>query len=310
MQSSVFDPSSPFARATVGSLNVTLIIAAIIFTLVTGLVVYCLVRFKGDSNQPDPQQVTGHKKLEILWTAIPLLTVMYLFVHTVQSMNAADPRNKGDPDIIVIGHQYWWEVRYPKSGAITANEIHIPSGKPLLFEVRSADVIHTFWVPQLGRKMDAMPEFNNRFWIQADKPGNYHGACAEFCGLEHAWMRLLVVAQTPEDFAAWEQRQLQAAPTPANAQMINGAKLFEQLTCVNCHQIRGPSEGPIPKAGPDLTHVASRQTLAAGKVKNTPEELARWIREPQKFKPGNLMPDMQLTEAQTEDLIAYLQSLK
>lgn len=310
MQSSVFDPSSPFARATVGILNVTLIISGIVFTLVTVLVIYCIIRFKGGVNHPDPQQITGHKTLEIVWTAIPLLTVMYLFFLTAHAMKASDPPNRGDPDIIVIGHQYWWEVRYPKSGAVTANEIHIPAGKPLLFQVRSVDVIHNFWVPQLGRKMDIMPEYTNRFWIQADKPGDYHGVCAEFCGLEHAWMRLLVVAQAPEEFAAWEQRQLQPAPTPVNAKTLNGQKLFEQLTCINCHNIRGLSGDQPLKAGPDLTHLGSRQTLGAGRLKNTPEDLANWIKEPQKIKPGNLMPNMLLTEAQTEDLLAYLQTLK
>jgi cytochrome c oxidase subunit 2 len=230
-------------------------------------------------------------------------------VFTVKAMTISDPPSKNkDPDIIVIGHQFWWEARYPQSGVVTANEIHIPAGRPLLFRFESVDVIHDFWVAPLGRKMDLVPGHPNFAWLQSDRPGEYHGTCAEFCGAQHAWMQIRVVAESPEAFAAWEKQQLELASAPSAPAAERGAKLFQQLTCANCHAIRGlPGDA---RAGPDLSHLASRKTLAAGVVENTPEGLTRWLRNPQKVKPGNLMPNMQLTDTQTEDLVRYFQTLK
>ncbi|EEF59794.1 cytochrome c oxidase subunit II [Pedosphaera parvula] len=308
-KTSIFHPNSPFARSTVDLLNVTFVISAVIMTLVCGLVAYCIWRFRGRPEHPEPHQLRGHKTLEIVWTVIPFLLLVYLLILTVRSMYASDPpRHNRDPDIIVTGHQFWWEARYPKSGVVTANEIHIPTGQPLLLRLESADVIHDFWVGQLGRKMDVMPDYANFIWIQANQPRDYYGVCAEFCGVQHAWMRIRVTAQSPEEFADWERQQLQPAPTPAGASAQRGAELFRQITCINCHAIRGlPGE---PHAGPDLTHVATRQTLGAGVVENTPEHLAQWLKNPQKLKPGNLMPNMLLTDAQVQDMVSYFQTLK
>lgn len=195
-KTSIFHPNSPFARSTVDLLNVTFIISAVIMALVTGLIVYSIWRFRGHPDHPEPPQVRGHKQLEIVWTVIPFLVLVCLFILTIRSMYASDPPSRRDPDIIVVGHQFWWEVRYPKSGVLTANEIHIPTGRPLLFRLESADVIHDFWVGQLGRKVDLMPEYANFIWLQADQPKEYYGACSEFCGTQHAWMRLNIVAPT------------------------------------------------------------------------------------------------------------------
>jgi cytochrome c oxidase subunit 2 len=307
--STVFHPSSPLSRATVDLLNVTFVLSAVIMAVVTGSVIYCILRFKGRPGQPEPRQFHGHKTLEMVWTAIPFLLLVGLMVLTVQAMNTSDPPRKNqDPDVVVIGHQFWWEVRYPRSGVVTANEIHIPAGRPLLFRLESADVIHDFWVAPLGRKTDMLPEHPNFAWLGSDHPGEYHGTCAEFCGLQHAWMQIRVVADSPEAFAAWEKQQLQPAAPPSTLAAERGARLFQQMTCVNCHAIRGLPDGP--KAGPDLSHLGSRKTLGAGVVENTPEGLTRWLKNPQKVKPGNLMPNMLLTDAQTEDLVSYFQTLK
>ncbi|MDB6066377.1 MAG: cytochrome c oxidase, subunit [Pedosphaera sp.] len=304
----VFHPSSAFSRATVDLLNVTFILSAVIMAVVTGGIIYCILRFKGRQDQPEPGQYHGNRTLEITWTVIPFLILVCLMVFTVRAMNASDPPKNKDPDIVVIGHQFWWEVRYPGSGVVTANEIHIPAGQPLLFRLESTDVIHDFWVGQLGRKIDMVPEHPNFAWLQSDQPAEYHGVCAEFCGAQHAWMQIRVVAESPQKFAAWERQQLEPAPAPATPSAESGAKLFQQMTCVNCHAIRGvPGDS---KVAPDLSHLASRKTLAAGAVENTPEGLARWLKNPQRVKPGNLMPNMLLTDQQTADLVSYFQTLK
>ncbi len=310
MQSSdVFDPQSPFARAIQDLFNTTLIISAVILALVTGLVIYVLARFRKRQGPQETYQLHGHTTLEIVWTVIPLLLLAYLSFLTVQAMRSSDPHDKTEePDVIVIGRQFWWEVRYPKSGVVTANEVHIPVGRRMLFQVETADVIHDFWVPQLGRKMDLMPDRANRVWLQADKPGVYHGACAEFCGIQHAWMRILVVAVSTNEFEAWQSRQAESARLPQRTEEEQGALLFQQRTCVNCHAVKGVS-APV-QAGPDLTHVASRRTLGAGVLQNTPENLARWVRHPQQVKPGNFMPDMLLSEDEMRNLIAYLLTLQ
>ncbi len=251
----------------------------------------------------------GNKGLEIVWTAIPLLLVTLMFVLTTRAMNRTDPLpEKQDPDLVVIGHQWWWEARYPKSGAVTANEIHIPIGRRLLLLLKSADVIHDFWVPQLGRKMDMIPGHPNEMWLEADQPGTYLGTCAEYCGMQHAWMRISVIAQPAAEFEAWQQQQLQPAANPALPAPARGALTFQQMTCANCHAINGtPARAQV---GPDLTHLADRQTLAAGLLENSPTNLARWLRNPQSFKAGSLMPNLHLTEAQVTDLVSYLDQRK
>jgi len=290
-------------------LNATFILSAVIMAVVTGMVVYCIIRFRGRPEHPEPRQLRGHKSLEIVWTIIPCLLLVWLFFLTLKAMYTSDPPRKDqEPDVIVVGHQYWWEVRYPKSGVTTANEIHIPAGRPLLFRFESADVIHDFWVAPLGRKMDMLPDYPNFAWLQSEKPGDFHGACSEFCGMQHAWMQIRVVAEPPAEFTAWEKHQLEPAPAPATPSAGRGAMLFQKMTCVNCHGIRGlPGNS---KVGPDLSHLAGRKTLGAGAIENTPEGLVRWLKNPQAVKPGNLMPNMFLSDAQTADLANYFQALK
>ena len=196
---------------------------------------------------------------------------------------------------------------YPSAGVVTANEIHIPVGRQLLLRLESADVIHDFWVPALTRKMDMVPGHPNHIWLAADQPGMYTGACAEFCGVQHAWMRLLIIAHAPAEFDAWLEQQRQPAPHVGTTVEQRGRHLFEQLTCVNCHTIAGT--GLSPRIAPDLTHLASRRTLGAGVLENTPSNLARWLHNPQAIKPGSHMPQVLLSEAQVQDLTAYLETL-
>jgi cytochrome c oxidase subunit 2 len=210
--------------------------------------------------------------------------------------------------IRVIGRQWWWEARYPGTGAATANEIHIPVHRRVRVEVQSADVIHSFWAPQLNRKMDAIPGRTNVVELTADVPGHYRGDCAEFCGVQHAHMGLVVVAQPEAAFRRWLAVQARPAAAPVSADAQRGERLFMEGECSSCHAIRGTdAHGYV---GPDLTHVASRNTLGALTVINTPETLAAWIRDSQHFKPGNQMPAFPLGPTRIRELTAYLEELK
>jgi cytochrome c oxidase subunit 2 len=304
----VFNPASPQGRAISELFFAVLVICGVILAVVTGLVACNLVRSRARPGAGEPRQVSGNRSLEILWTVVPFLVLVWIFVLTVQAMHASDPAAIGPPDLTIIGHQWWWEVRYAQPGVVTANEIHIPAGERLLVRLESADVIHDFWAPQLGRKMDMIPGLTNHLWLQADRPGTYPGACAEYCGAEHAWMRFQVIAEPPADFAAWAAHQAQPAPAPATGPEARGRQLFLQMTCVNCHAIRGVA-APA-NAAPDLTHLANRRTLGAGVLQNTPADLARWLKDPQTAKPSCKMPNLNLTKAQVDDLVSYFESLR
>jgi cytochrome c oxidase subunit 2 len=214
--------------------------------------------------------------------------------------------------IRVTGHQWWWEVQYrdslPKNWVTTANEIHVPVGKRVVFELRSADVIHSFWPPNLSTKRDQIPGDENSVWFQADSAGVYHGLCAEFCGHQHAKMAFLLIAEPPAEFATWLARQRDTAMTPIDSLAKRGQEVFLTSTCVMCHTIAGTPAGS--RIGPDLTHLASRQTIAAGTLPNTRGYLAGWVLNPQAFKPGAKMPATQLDSADLQALLAYLESLR
>jgi cytochrome c oxidase subunit 2 len=305
---STFNPASPQAAGISHLFIVTLVVCAVIFAVVVGLISYGLMRFRGREGERDPEQVAGNRKVEITWTVIPFLIVVLLFVMTVRTMSFSDPSPPPKPDLIVVGHQWWWEIKYPESGVITANEIHIPVGKPISVELQAADVLHEFWVAELSRKMTTVPGHPNHIWIQADKPGIYHGVCSEFCGTQHAWMRFLVIAEEPAQFAAWQQAQLTPATPPSDGAAAKGLALFQQKTCASCHAIEGTTS--VARVGPDLTHFASRSQFGAGVAENTAENLHRWLTNPQTVKPGVLMPNFNLTERQLADLVAYFETLK
>jgi cytochrome c oxidase subunit II len=302
------NPQSPQARAIFNLGVVTAIVLAFIFAVVVAMVVYALVRFRRREGEGDPEQKAGNVPIEIVWTVIPLAIVTVFFVLAARTMGTSDPAPPPNPDLIVIGHQWWWEARYTKSGVITANEIHIPVGKPIALKLDSADVLHEFWVPELARKMTTVPGHPNHMWLQADKAGTYLGVCSEFCGTQHAWMHFLIVAEPQEHFDAWESAQLTPAAPPVTEDAKKGLALFEQMSCVNCHAINGTIASA--SVGPNLTHFASRRQLGAGIVTNTPENLRRWLTDPQRVKPGAKMPDFKFTKEQVTDLADYIETLK
>ena len=307
--SNALDPQSPQARAIYDLGIVSTIVFVLIFVSVAGAIVYAIFRFRGREGEPDPKQYAGSDKVEVVWTVIPFLIVVFLFVLTLRGMNRADPPPAPSPDLIVTGHQFWWEAQYPASGAVTANEIHIPAGKPLSIRLDSKDVLHEFWVPELARKMTTVPGQPNHIWLQADKPGVYIGTCSEFCGTQHAWMRILVIADEPSKFEEWQRAQLQPGRAVTNDAAAKGLGLFQTSTCINCHAIRGIA-GANAGVAPDLTHVASRKQLAAGLLENTPANMRLWLKNPQQIKPGALMPDFNLTDQQLDQLAAYLETLR
>ncbi len=305
--SSPLSPSSPFAASIARLFEITLVVCAVIGFGVAAAIAYSLFAFRARPGGGEPPQVNGNRKLEILWTAVPIAIVAGLFVMTLETMAKSDPPADRRPDLVVVGHQWWWEARYA-SGVVIANEIHVPTGKPLLVRLESADVIHDFWVPQLARKMDAVPGHANFFWMSADEPGEYGGACAEYCGTQHAWMRLLVVAEGPAAFDAWQAAELAPARAPISAGAARGERVFHDEACGNCHAITG--RGFDGHVAPDLTHLATRSTLGAGAANDSPGELTAWLRDPQSIKPGSHMPDFNLTDAKVSDLAAYLEELR
>src|SRR5437762_2234307 len=307
--SSALDPQSPQARAIYDLAIHSTVIFALIFVIVTGAIIYAIFRFRARPGEPYTNQIQGNRKFEIALTIIPFLIVIFLLAITLSAMNRADPPPAPLPDLVVTGHQFWWQVDYPGSGVITANEIHVPTGKPLSVRLESADVLHEFWVPKLTRKMSNVPGQPNHIWLQADKPGEYLGTCSEFCGTQHAWMRILVVAEEPSKFEQWQQAQLKASQAPTSDAAAKGLALFQTTTCLNCHAIRGLT-GADAGVAPDLTHVASRKQLGAGILENTSANMRLWLKSPQHIKPGALMPDFTLTDEQLDQLAEYLSSLR
>lgn len=242
---------------------------------------------------------------------IPGVALVALF--TVANFAVIDETKAPDPDttsmeIEVTGNQFWWEVRYPGTTAITANEIHIPARTRVNVIARTDDVIHSFWVPQLNRKVDMIPGQANRVLLYAAEPGRYRGQCAELCGPAHSQMGLYVVAQPREEFEAWLEHMAEPAAEPSTEEERRGQEVFLEEACARCHTIRGtPAAGEI---GPDLTHVAGRSTLAALAIPNDKGHLGGWVLDPQHVKPGNRMPGLNLTGPAFNDLLAYLESLE
>ncbi len=286
-----------------------MILAGFIILLVSGLVIVNAIKYRAKNNK-DPEQIFGNKKLELTWTIIPLLAVSFFFFLAVETMNEINKPHQKDrePDIVITAHQWWWEMRYPKYNVVTANELHIPFGKNLLAEIKSADVIHDWWVPALGRKTDAVPGRTNFTWIEADKPGVYNGTCSEYCGAQHAWMRIRVVAETQDDFNKWIEEQQAIPSNPKDSVALEGEKLFQSKTCADCHSISGtPSNAGI---GPNLTHFASRETMLSGMLINNDQNLKKWLTNPQKVKSGARMPDFILKKNEVNELAAYIEGLK
>jgi len=304
----VFHPFSPETASISHLFILVLIVCGVILAIVVGMIGCGLIFFRHKPGSADPAPHFGNRKLELTWTIGPILIIIWLFVLTVRGMRASDPAANRQPDLIVIGHQWWWEVRYPQTGVVTANEIHIPVGRQWLVRMESADVIHDFWVPALARKIQLIPGQTNHIWLEADAPGTYDGKCVEFCGAGHAWMRFLVIAESPAAFANWQHEQEKPATDPSTDFERDGLKIFQTMSCINCHSIRGVSD--TGHAAPDLTHLASRKKLGGGVLLNTETNLFRWLKNPEAIKPGCLMPNLKLTDAQAGALTSYLENLK
>jgi cytochrome c oxidase subunit 2 len=284
-------------------------ISAAVFTVVVVLLLWGLLRGRGrtdeDARRPAPW---GEPFIVIAGVGVSAVILIAVFVVSLRAMQALASQDRGNAlTVHVIGHDWWWEADYP-GGGVTANEIHIPAGPRVRLELDSADVIHSFWVPQLAPKRDMIPGRPGELWLQADAPGRYRGQCAEYCGLQHAHMALWIVAQRPAEFASWlRDQQRPMAPTP-NAAAARGLDVFLTNTCVGCHAIRGTTAAGT--LGPDLTHLGGRDTIAAGTLPNSPSSLAAWITDPQDEKPGVSMPPTQLSSDDLAAVVAFLRGLR
>jgi cytochrome c oxidase subunit II len=310
----IFSPASTPARSIADLSVFVLVITGIIFVVVFALLVYSVVKFRGravDAGR-EPAQVYGSTQIELAWTIIPTLIVVVLFLATARVIHAIQdaPQPAGAVEVTVIGHQYWWEFRYPKLGIVTANELHIPVSDPdhptpTFLQLLSADTDHSFWVPELAGKTDLIPNHPNRMWIDPQRMGIFVGQCAQYCGIQHAKMLLRVSVDRADDFDAWVHTQQKPAVEDASA--IVGRRVFERNACMNCHSVGGtPANG---RFGPDLTHLMSRATIAAGAAENTHDNLRLWIQDPSAIKPGSLMPAMKLSDADLNAVVSYMETL-
>jgi cytochrome c oxidase subunit 2 len=285
-------------------------VAAFVFLVVICFLAYGLFhrRRDDDEQRPDLDDHGGTRMVLLGGIAFPIVVLVILFVITLVALEAQAREDTGSHvfTIDVIAHRWWWEFQYPDQHIDTANEVHIPTGQPVLMEVTSTDVIHSFWVPRLQRKVDAVPGRTNEVTLQADADGTYLGECSEYCGLQHAHMHFDVIAQSSDAFNGWVSQQ-QTVPAEPTGDALRGQQVFLGSSCVYCHSISGTNANGT--VGPNLTHVAGRATLAAGTIPNTPEELAAWISDPQSIKQGTQMPGTDLTPTQMRQLVAYLESL-
>ncbi|MGA9640215.1 MAG: cytochrome c oxidase subunit II [Terriglobales bacterium] len=311
----IFAPESTPAKSIAHLSVFVLIITGIIFVVVFTLLVYSLIKFRGravDAGR-EPAQVFGSTQIELAWTIIPILIVVVLFLATARVIHAIQdaPQPPSAIEVTAIGHQYWWEFRYPKLGIVTANEMHIPvsdpeNPTPTFLTLLSADTDHSFWIPELAGKTDLIPNHPNRMWMDPHRIGIFLGQCAQYCGVQHAKMLLRVSVDSPEDFAAWVRSQQQ--PAVQDASVETGRRVFESTACINCHAVAGTNANG--RFGPDLTHLMSRATIASGAAPNTPEKLRLWIQDPNKIKPGSLMPAMQLSGTDLDAVVSYMETLR
>jgi cytochrome c oxidase subunit 2 len=279
-----------------------------VFIVVEGILLYSVIRFRHKEGAPQPAQHHGHTTLEIAWTLAPALILVFIAVPTVRTIFQTSKAPPGALKVEVIGHQWWWEYRYPDLGIVTANELHVPVGKPVSVDITSADVIHAWWTPKLGGKRDAIPNHHNEIYFTPDSVGEYMGQCVEYCGASHANMRLRTYVDTDSGYQAWvaAQQVVPAAPAKGSPEDA-GRAAFQKYGCIACHTVAGISAGLI---GPNLTHVGSRGMIAGDIMMNTEQHLRDWIANPPGMKPGSIMPNMHVSQPDLTVLIAYLQSLK
>jgi cytochrome c oxidase subunit 2 len=297
-----------FAREILHVYGLITWVSLVIAALVVGALAWVLLRFRARPGEALPRQIRGHALLEISWTVAPAVVLLIIAIPTIEIVF----RTQGAPppgaiEVIVRGRQWWWEFYYPAYDLTTANELHLPVGRPAVLKLEGPDVIHSFWVPKLGGKRDVVPGRVNQLTFTPDTPGEYVGQCAEFCGTSHANMGLRVMVDAAEAFERWVASERAPAIQPPPGPAADGAAVFAASACVGCHTVRGVSAGVI---GPDLTHFGRRTTLAAGLLPNTADILTAWIHDPQRLKPGAKMPALGLSEAQARAVATYLLSLK
>lgn len=313
---SIFSPATPQAAAISDLTIAVFIIAAIIFVLVEGaLIVFAIYFGRAKTEGPEFTEGTA-SRLEIAWTAVPAIVLAILFLISILILRflvSAPMQEAGAKEtstalnVRVIGHQWWWEFQYPDMKIVTANEMHVPVGRHINISTETADVIHSFWVPELGGKIDVVPGQTNRTGFTVDQTGEFTGRCSEFCGQQHANMLLKVIAEPQDQFDTWVKGQ-QAAPAAASGQAAEGETIFMTGACMGCHAVNGTMA--MGGLGPNLTHFASRGTFAGSSLENTPETVAQWLTNPQALKPGNSMPNLHLTQDQVRTLAAYLENLR
>ena len=320
---STFDTQGPVSKSQAALFYVILWAGLFVFVAVGGAILYTIIRYRRRGQQGDPPQIHGHPQLEVAWTIAPAIVLAIVAVPTLLTIfdnaNSPQPPEKGGLLVEAIGRQWWFEFRYPDYDVVTANELHVPVNEAVNVRLASMDVIHSFWIPKLAGKVDMIPNNENTIWFQADEPGEYFGQCAEFCGVSHANMRFRVIAESREEFEAWLEAQAAPALEPADPLAREGMEVFmsTRAGCRGCHTIEGTKARG--QKGPDLTHFAGRRHFAGSIRENTQENLRRWLENPDRVKPGNVMareaavytdPERALRETEISALIAYLRSLK
>lgn len=305
---SILEPAGPSARRIEGLWWLLLWVSIVVFVVVIALIAAAIWRRRGGTGKVERLEPRwGEPFILVAGVLVPALILAGVFVVSVRDLNAIGSDDR-EPTLTieVVGHLWWWEARYP-DGVVTANELHIPVGENVRFEITTEDVIHSFWIPELAPKLDMIPGRTNAFVVQADRPGRYRGQCAEFCGIQHAHMAFFVIAQPRAAFDAWLRNEAAPAVEPASADAARGLTVFLDSACAGCHTVRGTSANGT--LGPDLTHLASRETLAADTLPNTRGNLERWVADPQSVKPGAAMPPIELSPEELQALLDYLEGL-
>jgi cytochrome c oxidase subunit 2 len=304
-----FNPHSEYARQGLDLFGLTIVLGVIIGGVVEIVLIGAAIRYRRRPGDQLPPQIHGSTIVEVLWTTGPVIVVgaiLFFTLPVIFSTQAPAPPSSMDVD--VIGHQFWWEFRYPDANVVTANELHLPVGKTVNLNLRSDDVIHSFWIPALGGKRDAFPGKTNYIWLTPDSTGEFPGQCYQLCGYSHGNMRERAIIQDQTEFQGWLTSQQAPAAQPSDPTAAEGAQLFQTRGCTACHTITGtPAQG---KVGPNLTHIASRGVIAGSVLNNTTQELRTWLKDPPAVKPGSVMPNLGLNDHELDVLVAYLQSLK
>jgi cytochrome c oxidase subunit 2 len=310
---SIFDPKSPNAGLLSDFSWLIHAIMAVVFVGVIASLLFIARRYRARAQGERGRTIFGNTRLEIGWTAAPALVVLSLYLLSLNVMCTVDaPAHAEGGDVVrvlTVGRQWWWEYQLPDYGVVTANELHLPVGQTVKLDLQGDDVIHNWWVPQLQGKRYNIPGRSNVLGFTPSQAGVFVGACGEFCGIQHAWMRIRVVVETPEQFLAWTRSQAAPAQAPSSPRAQRGEQLFAARNCAACHVIAGRFDATA-SAGPSLTHMGSRAIIAAGVLENTPANMARWLSAPQEVKPGNSMPDLRLRPDEVQALVAYLEELR